>query len=195
MHTSYFLSLYAYFSHFISLHTCYRLSEDLCWLVMWEVCFVDWNNHLVPVLFTPLPFLFISLKCFLLLVDTGLPCSRKDLALYVYIENKYSDKNDADGHSMWQIPVAGGATHSSELLWARYCGVHYILHVRTKLYLHTPIEMPIPYYGKTLVPLTTSVNCHWSVLGWGQRRMKWVKFKCVCITLQGCFITLLKMEK
>ena len=26
-------------------------------LVMWEVCFVDWNNHLVPVLFQPLSFL------------------------------------------------------------------------------------------------------------------------------------------
>ena len=29
----------------------------------------------------------------------GLPCWRKNLALYVYIENKYSDKHDADGHS------------------------------------------------------------------------------------------------
>ena len=28
-----------------SLHKC-----NLCWLIMWEVCFVDWNNHLVPVL-------------------------------------------------------------------------------------------------------------------------------------------------
>ena len=47
----------AYFSHFTSLHKCYWFSKDLCWLVMWELCFVDWNNHLVPVLFKPLSFL------------------------------------------------------------------------------------------------------------------------------------------
>ena len=60
----------------------------------------------------------------------GLPCSRKDLELYVYIENKYSDKNDADGHSMWQIPVVEGATHSKELLCALYCGVCYVGNTR-----------------------------------------------------------------
>ena len=32
-------------------HRTKAFSDKTCWLVMWEVCFVDWNNHLVSILF------------------------------------------------------------------------------------------------------------------------------------------------
>ena len=56
----------------------------------------------------------------------GLPCSKRELSLYVYIENKYSDKHDDDGHSMWDIPVARGSIDSKKLLCTLYCGVHFL---------------------------------------------------------------------
>ena len=53
-----FNKLKAYTSHIQHKSSFCGLSEDLCWqLVMWKVCFVDWNNHLVSVLFKPLPLL------------------------------------------------------------------------------------------------------------------------------------------
>ena len=73
-------------SHITSLHKCYWLSVDLCWLIMWKVCFVDWlgNNHsffnhchsYIPV----------YLEMFVLLVHTTYTWDRKQLAVYdVYI--------------------------------------------------------------------------------------------------------------
>ena len=48
----------------------------------------------------------------------GLPCTVRKLVLYVYIESKYTSKDDPDGHCMWAIKVVKGSPDSKVLLYS-----------------------------------------------------------------------------
>lgn len=79
----------------------------------------------------------------------GIPCTRSELALLVYME-------EADG-KMWQIPVYSGFPYCMELLCSLFCGVHFL--IISNYFNRVPMVKPCPLFGKNLVPLTKQVDC------------------------------------
>ena len=79
----------------------------------------------------------------------GMPCSRTQLILQVYME-------EVDGR-MWQIPVYSSFLYCQELLCSLFCGIHFL--IQSHYFNRSPMEKPCPLFGKNLVPLTDQDDC------------------------------------
>ena len=79
----------------------------------------------------------------------GVPCSRSWLELQLYMEGT--------GDKMWQIPVYDDFPYCKELLCSLFCGIHFL--IKSYYCNRSPMEKPLPLYGRNLVPLTNKDNC------------------------------------